>query len=198
MNEINDINEIIRQNLITLRKEKKLTQLELANLINYSDKAISRWETGEVTPDVATLARLADVYGVNISVLLEPYNKQDYNRKKMKDLKAKKKIALTLLIVASVWLISVVVFMPLHKFITRAYLSFIWAIPTTFLIALIFNAIWGKRIFNVLFSSALWTLVLSFYLTFIRYNLYLLFVAGAPVQIGIILMFYIISPRKRY
>ena len=56
--------EIVRENLVKLRKEHKLTQMELAEKIGYSDKAISKWERGESAPDVATLVQLADL-GVN-------------------------------------------------------------------------------------------------------------------------------------
>ena len=59
--------EIIQQNLIALRKQNGLTQLELATKINYSDKAISRWEKGEVMPSVDILESLANVYGVQIA-----------------------------------------------------------------------------------------------------------------------------------
>ena len=61
------IKETVKDNLVRLRREHKLTQLELSEKINYSDKAISRWETGEVTPDVETLAHLANLYGIPIT-----------------------------------------------------------------------------------------------------------------------------------
>ena len=44
----------------------KLTQIELAEKINYSDKAISKWERGESIPDVSVLLNLAKLFGVNI------------------------------------------------------------------------------------------------------------------------------------
>ena len=58
------VKETVKDNLVRLRREHKLTQLELSEKINYSDKAISRWETGEVTPDVETLEQLARLYDV--------------------------------------------------------------------------------------------------------------------------------------
>lgn len=54
------IKEVLIENLISLRKEHKLTQLELAEKIGYSDKAVSRWEHGEVLPDVETLDKIAE------------------------------------------------------------------------------------------------------------------------------------------
>ena len=67
-----DIKTTVKENLIRLRRAHKLTQLELSQKINYSDKAISRWETGEVTPDIETLAHLADLYEIPITDFFLP------------------------------------------------------------------------------------------------------------------------------
>lgn len=53
-----------------LRKEKELTQKELAEKINVSDKAISRWETGKGYPDVTSLVSLSEYFGVSVNELL--------------------------------------------------------------------------------------------------------------------------------
>ena len=66
------VKETVKENLIRLRREHKLTQLELSEKINYSDKAVSRWETGEVTPDVETLESLASLYGIPITSFFFP------------------------------------------------------------------------------------------------------------------------------
>ena len=50
-----ELKSIIGENLASLRKEKKLTQAELAERFNYTDKAISKWEKGETSPDIETL-----------------------------------------------------------------------------------------------------------------------------------------------
>ena len=71
------IREIIAQNLITLRKRNNLKQTDLAKKINYSDKAISRWENGEVLPDVETLETIAKVYGVSTSYLIEQHDEEE-------------------------------------------------------------------------------------------------------------------------
>ena len=77
-----NIKEVIKDNLIKLRKDNKLTQLELAQKIGYSDKAISRWETGETTPDVETLNSLASLYNVPISFFFEEYNAEKHGAQK--------------------------------------------------------------------------------------------------------------------
>ena len=60
---------IIAQNLVELRKNKGLTQIQLAEKFGYSDKAVSKWEHGEAVPDIETLAKLVDYYGVTLDYL---------------------------------------------------------------------------------------------------------------------------------
>lgn len=54
-----------------LRKEKGLTQLELANLLGVTDKAVSKWERDLSWPDVGTLPRLAEILGVSVDALMQ-------------------------------------------------------------------------------------------------------------------------------
>lgn len=67
---MSDLRIILADNLIKLRKANHLTQLELAQKLNYSDKAISKWEHGDTLPDIETLKTLADMYGVTVDALL--------------------------------------------------------------------------------------------------------------------------------
>ena len=54
----------------SLRKEKGMTQLELAQAIQVSDKAVSKWERGQGCPDVSLLTALSDILGVNLEQML--------------------------------------------------------------------------------------------------------------------------------
>ena len=62
---------IIAKNIIALRQNRKMTQAELAEKLNYSDKAVSKWERGESVPDVLVLKSIADLFGVSLDYLLE-------------------------------------------------------------------------------------------------------------------------------
>ncbi|SCP96894.1 helix-turn-helix domain-containing protein [Anaerobium acetethylicum] len=53
-----------------IRKEKKMTQKQLAEQLNVSDKAVSKWERGLGCPDVVLLNELADLLGINVKELL--------------------------------------------------------------------------------------------------------------------------------
>ena len=58
------------QFLSVLRKAKRMTQKELAELLNVSDKAVSRWERDESMPDILLLPVLADIFDVTCDELL--------------------------------------------------------------------------------------------------------------------------------
>ena len=64
------LKNIIAQNIAELRRNNNMTQLELAEKLNYSDKAISKWERGESIPDVAVLKNIADIFLVSVDYLL--------------------------------------------------------------------------------------------------------------------------------
>ena len=61
----------IGTNISNLRKRQGLTQAGLAEKVNYSDKAVSKWERGESVPDILTLVDLAEVLGVTVDDLLQ-------------------------------------------------------------------------------------------------------------------------------
>ena len=65
-----NVKEIIAKNLVELRKSRKYTQQQLAEKLNYSDKAISRWEHAESLPDIETLCKIADYYHVTLDYLV--------------------------------------------------------------------------------------------------------------------------------
>ena len=65
-----DIKPIVAANLATLRKENGLTQAELAEKLNYSDKAVSRWEHGDTLPDINVLMQLCEFYGITLNTLV--------------------------------------------------------------------------------------------------------------------------------
>ena len=71
-----DIRLIIAENLSNARKASRMTQAELAERLNYSDKAISKWERGESIPDVLVLKEIADLFSVTVDYFLTPHDKE--------------------------------------------------------------------------------------------------------------------------
>ena len=67
----------IGEKIAELRKLNNMTQRELAERLNVSDKVISKWETGKSLPDVETMLRLSKILGVSISELYDSVEKAD-------------------------------------------------------------------------------------------------------------------------
>ncbi len=182
-----NLNKIIGNNLIKLRKQKKLTQLEFANQIKYSDKSISKWETGEAIPNVEVLQSIAEFYNVTLNDLIN--EELVVENVCVQQEKKYNKVIITLLAISVVWLLATFTFI-YAKIISNAncWLVFIYAIPLSCIVALIFNSLWGNTKLNyVIVSIFTWTLLTVIYLQFIEYNLFVIYFLGIPIQIAIIL-----------
>lgn len=190
-----DLKLIIAKNISTLRKESEMTQFELAEKLNYSDKAVSKWERGESIPDVTILKQIADLFSVTVDYLLEEEHSQ---KKTLKDFYRRKKINrgfITGISIALVWLIALILFVIgdiFNEYIMgRQYLLFLFAVPVTFIVWLVMNSVWFNvrrnfLIISLLVWSCLATLHISL-LVFGGFNFYKIYFLGIPAQIIIIL-----------
>lgn len=186
-----DLKNIIADNIVLLRKEKGLTQAQLAEKLNYSDKAVSKWERGESLPDVAVLKSLAEILGVSVDYLLESdHQKTELEKATVSRKKFRRRAIITSMCVMLVWLVATVVFFILDTVtsLNLHWLCFIYAAPISFAVWLIFNSIWFNPRRNYLIISALlWTTLGSLFISFLWLKLWLLFIVGIPAQIIIFL-----------
>ena len=184
-----DIKNNLAQNLIKYRKSANLTQAELADILNYSDKAVSKWERGESVPDLSVLKQIADFYNVKIDTLISEPKKD--RLKIIRDL-GKKRLTICLCATGLVWLIAILAFSLagiIAPTITYSWLSFIYALPITSLILLILTAVWHKKLANtIIISFLLWSVLVAIYLSLILIlpspptQLWLIFLIGLPAQ----------------
>ncbi len=186
-----DLKNVIADNIVLLRKEKGLTQAQLAEKLNYSDKAVSKWERGESLPDVAVLKSIAEILGVTVDYLLESdHQKAELKKAAISRKKFRQRAIITSMCVMLVWLVATVVFFILDTVthLNQHWLCFIYAAPISFAVWLIFNSIWFNPRRNYLIISALlWTTLGSLFITFLWLKLWLLFIVGIPAQIIIFL-----------
>lgn len=200
---------IVAHNLAELRKARGLTQGELAERFNYSDKSISKWEHGETMPDIEVLKQLCDFYGVTLDYLVT----EDENAKK-KQLKGKERTAnkwtIVALAVSAAWLLGVVAFIAGQIFMGQdawapiGWICFIWPLPASFIIWLVFNGIWGNaRIRTILAILLTWSSLACIYLTlglFVSdgagWLLWPIFLIGIPLTVAAILWYYLLSRPK--
>ncbi len=71
--------------LKTLRKEKDLTQEQLAEQFNVSGRSVSRWETGRNMPDLSILVELAEFYDVDIREIIDGERRSENMEKELKE-----------------------------------------------------------------------------------------------------------------
>lgn len=183
--------KIVSENLTKLRKAKGLTQMELAQEFNFSDKTISKWESGESLPNIDILNKLCAYYGITFNDLVsESFEICDEGQtKKRNKVLTTNKIIITLLAVTLVWIIATITYIYMDLYAnSNFWMAFIWAVPISCVLGIIFNAIWGTRkVGFVLISAFIWTLLAAFYLQLLSFNLWTVFILGVPSQIAIIL-----------
>ena len=191
-----DVKENLAQNIATHRKYLKLTQAELAEKLNYSDKAVSKWERAEAVPELNVLVQLSDLFGVTVDSLLKPCT--DKKTTRTHNL-GKRRLSLAIWSTSIVWLVATLCFAfigIIFPSIENTWLSFIIAIPVTMIVLLVFTSVWGKNLWNFIFTSLLiWTALLSIFLVLFfalpspPNNLWLILITGIPLHIFIVFIF---------
>ena len=182
------IGERIATNLVNLRKTAKLTQLEFAQKVNYSDKAVSKWEKGESLPSVEVLEHICDFYGITFNDLVG--DEDIILDKKRTTRMSTSKVCIILLCCLSIWLLATIVYVYAKLIFNESvWMSFVWTVPATCIIGIIFNSIWGRgRNVFILISLLIWTAIASFYLQLLPYyNAWIIFIIGIPLQLAVIL-----------
>lgn len=197
-----DLGQIISTNLIYLRKNAGLTQLEFGEKFNYTDKTVSRWENGSVIPSVEILKQIADFYGVSIDYLVtEHKSAKDFNSTIAKVVNPRKRIIFIALDVTVIWLIAMTIFVASIFNLGTASIEvnhwwsiFLWAVPLSFLTISFLTYRWFKTIKHtmIFLSFFVWTTLLAAYFTFLFMgNYWYLFFIGIPIQVALILVVYL-------
>ncbi len=185
-----NIQETLINNLIALRKASGLTQIELGEKINYSDKTISKWEKGDSCPNIEAICRIAVFYGITVDELLTEGVQAEEQSANVKQRKYSK-IVISMLAVVSVWIIAMTVFVSeLLMGYKQPWLIFVFAPAVSAAVLLVFNSMWGnKRLNYILLTVMLWTLLTTIYLSALEYAhiLWVIYLIGIPIQAAIIL-----------
>ena len=181
--------EVLAANLAELRKSENLTQAEFAARLNYSDKAVSKWERGDSLPDVVMLKTIADMYHLRVDDLLTENGVQGAVGTERRDEQVKQKVLVVALWVSIAWIVAALVFF--YSQYTEGkmlWMAFVWAVPASFLIIVWFVLRWGeRRLLCAAASGLVWAILISFYFQYLKYNFWMIFFVGVPVQIALII-----------
>ncbi len=184
--------QIIKQNfarnLHTYRKSRHLTQSQLAEKLNYSDKSISKWECGDVLPDIVTISMIAEFFGITIDQLI---GSKIPKKESAKD----RHVLVTLMSSGLSFLIAGIAFVILLGFdIPHAWMLFIYALPVSFIVSIVFCALWFSLKWTATAVSCLvWASGVCAYLSILVYtnesNLWFIFIVCFIFQVLVVLWF---------
>lgn len=195
------LKEIVGENLVELRKNKKLTQFELAEQLNYSDKSISKWENGDTLPDLETLNNLCKFYGVTLDYLTHPVEEnkdsfilnKDENRRSLIN-----HILITVLVNIVIWTIATIIFV--YSLIepnlqgNNYWLAFIYAVPLSCIVSILFARVYFRKkiLYFIIWSIFVWSAITSIFLTYLPFGIiWPLFLIGIPAQGALLTWFFI-------
>ena len=197
-----ELKRIIAKNIADLRKKNRMTQVELAERLNYTDKAVSKWERGESVPDVAILKSIADLFCVTVDYLLTADHKKSAPTIAHVENKSHSRGVITGLCILLIWMAATVIFVTLGLIVEvkkTLWLVFLWAVPVSMVIWLVMNTIWFYKRRNYLIISCLmWTVLISLHLTLLAagINIWLIYLLGVPGQ-AIILLWSNVKARQK-
>ena len=178
-----DLKEIVGQNIYYLRTSNHLTQYELGEKLNYSDKAISKWERGEGMPDLYVVNRLCALFGVKADYILTEHSDQD-KKIDIRPLKHTRRAIANIAFIAT-WTVALLLFI-IFAIATKRYIwqIFIYAIPVVSIVTTVFSFIWEKGKGALLtISGIIWGILLTIYFGVGNYNNWVIFLLGIPAEI---------------
>ena len=204
-------------NIARLRRDRGLTQAELAERINYSDKAVSKWERAESLPDVLTLISLAEQLGTDLNTLtglpaapqpepepvpepaapeIPPEPEKPAKKRYTADRGVIQKLSSIL-----VWVVALFLYMVLDEFgIKNLWLLFVVAVPANAIVLPSLRSAWKLYGMNrILISVIMWGFLLVIYLLLLltaKVNVWKILPMGLLGQAAIILWFKMFRPVK--
>ncbi len=200
--ELDTLAVTIGKNITRLRRIANLTQLELAEKLNYSDKSVSKWEQGNGVPDVRILVQLADLFQVTVDDLVREHDESKQivprNARKLR------RLIIILCSVGLCWLVAVAAFVfigiaaPSLRYL---WLSFLYAVPASAIVVLVFSCVWQNKTVRIISMSVMiWSILACIFTTAyvcgLRQNMWLIFLLGIPLQI-LALVFFVWWKRIR-
>ena len=187
---------VVASNLIKLRQQAGMTQAELGEKLNYSDKTVSKWERGESLPDAYVLMRLAEMYGLTVDDLLHEGGGPKGAGGETSVAEAGPTFSSTVVIlvaIVGIWTMAVLTFVVSWLATnTIQWLIFASAVPVSLITLLVLNSVWNKGRHNMiiimLLVAAIVTLVYLFLLAW-SWQPWQLFLILIPAELLVFLCF---------
>ncbi|MCD7824087.1 MAG: helix-turn-helix domain-containing protein [Oscillospiraceae bacterium] len=187
-----EIETTIASNIIELRTRAGMTQLELAEKLNYSDKSVSKWERAEALPDVIVLRNIADIFGVTLDYIARPHDPSEKISISLID-SVKTTIPYKIIMgitAVGIYTIATILFVIFWLRGLIYWQVFVYALPVLMISLLVLNSIWHDGKYNfVIVSLLVLSIVCTLYVIFLKHNWWQLFLIEIPAEALVVLSF---------
>ena len=198
--QLEELKLITASNIINLRTKAGMTQADLGNMLNYSDKTISKWERAEAIPDAFVLKQIGEIFGVTVDNLLnshdewkpipteEPETEQvSYSTDRIIAIAIIGVLTLALTAFVAFWLAGIIVWQ-----------VFVAALPVSILVYLILICVFHRKRYlqHVIAAFVLSLFIAAYFLCYPRYNPWQLFLIAVPAEIIVYLSCNLKQPKK--
>ena len=192
-----DLKVITASNIINLRTAKGLTQAELGELLNYSDKSVSKWERAEAVPDAYVLKNMSEIFGVSVDYLLnshDSWEKPESFKKAERNFHSK---VITILVLFGIWTAAFLIYILGWIFGANWWLLFVYALPVSLVTFLVLNSVWeqGKNNRHIIYGIVA-SIFIAVYLTFKDFNPWQIFLLLLPAEFIVFLSYRIKKSHK--
>lgn len=194
---MDDIKLIFASNLINLRTKANITQAELGEKLNYSDKSISKWERAEAIPDVTVVLSLSKIFDVTVDYLLSPHDTEDI-KPGSKPYSPK---MIMMVIMLGIFTLATLVFVIFWILGHKIWMVYVASVPVFLVTLLVLNSVWFNRKNNlpIIFFLVLSIFIVIYY-ALIEFNPWQILLVAIPAEAVVYFSFQIkkgfISKRK--
>ena len=202
--QLSELKLISASNIIKLRTGAGLTQAELGEKLNYSDKTISKWERGEAIPDAYVLTQMAEIFGVTVDYLLSSHDAwespEQQEEKERKQEEHRYSVNMIIAIsVLGVWTMALTIFVLLWLFDIILWETFIVALPVSILTYMVLICVFRRRQhLQFVIAAFVLSLFILLYFTLPMQKPWQLFLIAIPAEIIVFLSCNIRRrPRKK-
>lgn len=197
-----DIKSTVAKNITELRLLNNMTQVELAEKLNYSDKTVSKWERGESTPDIAVLVEIATLFGVSMDYLVGlESTEHNATRLKIEETGYNRRV-IAYISEGIVWILTIFAFILTTLILQEMsfqWLYFVYTLPVVLILRLVFNSVWfNPRRNYMIISAIIWSVLATIHITFLYFhiNVALIYLLGIALQIIVVLWSFLYKPKK--
>ena len=192
--QFSELKLVSASNIIRLRTQAGMTQAELGEKLNYSDKTISKWERGEAIPDAYVLTQLAELFSVSVDYLLSSHDSWEAPPEEEELMRKPRysEFRIILLVLVSVWMAFLTAFVALCLFDIVLWELFIVALFSSLLVLIVLLATFRRRRYLELCVGAfVLSILLILFFVVPQMRLWQVLVLSIPAELIVFLSFHI-------